>query len=129
MPLQISLLLAGLFSVMMVLLSLQVSMRRVRAGVDSLGDGGDDILHRRIRAHGNFTEYAPTALLVVCLMEYSGGSSLLVWILAAAFFLSRIGHAVGLLYRSTPTLRAASMLVQHAAFLIAGVWLVLQAWH
>jgi uncharacterized membrane protein YecN with MAPEG domain len=127
MSLQVTSLLAGLFSLLMVPLSLQVSARRVKANVASLGDGRDEILHRRIRAHGNFIEYAPTALIAVGLIEHSAGATLFVWCLASAFFLSRIGHAVGLLYMSTPALRGASMLVQHAAFLAAGVWLLARA--
>lgn len=124
MSLHVTSLLAGLFSLLMVPLSLQVSMRRVIAKVGPLGDGGDEILRRRIRAHGNFVEYAPTALIVVGLIEYSAGATLFVWWLASAFLLSRIGHAVGLLYMSSSAVRGASMLVQHATFLAAGAWLL-----
>lgn len=127
MQLQVTLLLAGLFSLLMVPLSFQVSLRRIKAGVSAFGGGGDEILHRRIRAHGNFIEYAPTALIAVSLIEYTAGSTLFVWCLATAFFLSRVGHAIGLLYMSTPALRGASMLIQHAAFLAAGGWLLTKA--
>jgi uncharacterized protein len=126
MTLTITSLLAGIFALLMVPLSLQVSMRRVKLEGISFGDGDDDILRRRIRAHGNFIEYAPTALISVALIEYAGGTNLLVIGLACAFLVSRILHAAGTLYTSTPTLRASGMLIQHAAFLIAGCWLVYQ---
>lgn len=124
MTFQITSLLAGLFALLMVPLSLQVSMRRVKLGGVDSGDGGDDILRRRIRAHGNFVEYAPTAVIAVGLVEFGGGAKWLVAILAIAFFVSRLLHAVGMLYTSTPTLRAGGMLIQHAAFLASGIWLV-----
>lgn len=127
MTLQVTTLLAGVFALLMVPLSLQVSMRRIKLGGVSSGSASDEILRRRIRAHGNFIEYAPTALIAVGLIEFGGGSRSLVVGLAIAFCLSRVIHAIGMLYSSTPTLRAAAMLVQHAAFLVAGVWLVLKA--
>ena len=68
-------LLAGLFSVAMVLLSVQISVRRFKTGI-AAGDGGEDrTLRRRVRAHGNFIEYAPTALLATGLVEYAAGVS------------------------------------------------------
>lgn len=127
MTLPITSLLAGLFALLMVPLSLQVSLRRVKLGGVLAGDANDETLRRRIRAHGNFIEYAPTALVVVGLIEFGGGAMLLVAGLALAFFVSRALHAIGMLYASTPTLRASGMLIQHLAFLTAGVWLVYRA--
>lgn len=127
MTLTVTSLLAGLFALLMVPLSLQVSMRRVKLGGVSVGDANDETLRRRIRAHGNFIEYAPTALIAVGLVELGGATKFLVVGLAIAFFLSRALHAIGMLYTSTPTLRAGAMLIQHAAFLVAGIWLVAKA--
>ena len=126
MPLPVPSLLAGVFALLMVPLSLQVSLRRVQLEKAAPDNGRDETLRRRIRAHGNFIEYVPTAILVVGLAEYAGASSNLVVGLAVAFVVSRCLHAVGMLYASTPTLRATAMLIQHVAFLISGVWLV---WH
>jgi len=123
MTLQVTSLIAGLFAFMMVILSLQVSMRRFKVRT-VFGDAGDNTLRRRTRAHGNFIEYAPTALIVLGLVEAGGGSSLLVWSLGIAFFLSRVLHAVGMLYTSTPTVRAVAMTIMHAAFLLSAGWLV-----
>lgn len=127
MSLPITSLLAGLFTLMMIPLSVQVSMRRFKTGIADMSGVRDETLRRRIRAHGNFTEYAPTALIALGLIEYAGAATLLVWSLAAAFFLSRLMHALGMLYTSGPALRGAAMLVQHAAFLVAGSWLVAKA--
>ena len=127
MTLPVTSLLAGAFALLMVPLSLQVSLRRIKTGVGSSPGAQDETLRRRVRAHGNFIEYAPTALILVGLVEFTGGPRLLVAGLALAFILSRIGHALGMLYTSTPILRAPSMLVQHIAFVVAGSWLIAQA--
>lgn len=124
MTLPVTSLLAGIFSLLMVPLSLQVSMRRAKVGADT-GDANDETLRRRIRAHGNFIEYAPIALIAVGLLEFGSAAKPVVVGLAVAFFLSRALHAIGMLYMSTATLRAGGMLIQHVAFLVAGVWLVL----
>jgi len=116
-------LVAGVFALLMVPLSLQVTWRRVKVRA-RFGDAGDEVLRRRIRAHGNFIEYAPTALIVLALVEIGGGVLFLTWGLGGAFLASRVLHAVGMLYTSTPKLTAIAMLMQHAAFLVAGGWLV-----
>jgi uncharacterized membrane protein YecN with MAPEG domain len=126
MMLTVTSLLAGIFALMMVPLSLQVSMRRFKLQA-AAGDGGDETLRRRIRAHGNFIEYAPMALVVVGLVEYNGAPPAWVGGLAAAFVASRVLHALGMLYMTGPALRAAGMIVQHAGFVLAGVWLLRQA--
>lgn len=127
MTLPITSLLAGAFALLMVPLSLQVSLRRMKAPSDQAGAAPDETLRRRIRAHGNFTEYAPTELILVALIEFGGGSQGLVGGLALAFFLSRAMHAIGMLYTSSPVLRGPAMMVQHVAFLVAGIWLIARA--
>jgi uncharacterized membrane protein YecN with MAPEG domain len=114
---------AGLLTLMMVPLSLQVSLRR--AGVKAVfGDAGDETLRRRIRAHGNFVEYVPTGLIALGLVEWSGAPSLLVWLLGMALVAARMVHSFGMLYTRTPVLLAVAMVTQHTMFLAAGAWLV-----
>jgi len=124
--LPITSLVAGVLALLLVLLSVPVSVRRARTNT-VFGDGDDATLRRRIRAHGNFVEYAPLALIAVGLMEYRGAASWLVALLGAAFVSSRVLHALGMLFSSTPTTRAAAMLVNHASFVLAGVWLILHS--
>jgi uncharacterized membrane protein YecN with MAPEG domain len=116
-------LVAGVFALLIVPLSVQISLRRAKLNT-VFGDAGDGTLRRRIRAHGNFTEYAPLGVVVLGLVEYRGAASWLVWSLAAGFLLSRILHALGMLFTSTPLVRAVAMLINHASFLGAGIWLV-----
>jgi uncharacterized protein len=114
---------AGVFALMMVPLSVQISVRRAKTNT-VFGDAGDDTLRRRIRAHGNFVEYAPLGLIVLGLVEYRGAAPWLVWSLGGGFVLSRILHAAGMLFTATPPVRAVAMLINHASFVAAGVWLV-----
>ena len=53
----ITLLIAGLCGLLQFALTIYVIARRAQTGVSFL-DGGDELLLRRIRAHGNFTETA-----------------------------------------------------------------------
>jgi uncharacterized protein len=121
--LPITSLIAGIFALMMVPLSLQISMRRTKVGV-AHGDADDRDLRRKIRAHGNFIEYVPTALIVLGLVELTGTSSSFVWLLGGLFTLGRVLHAIGMLFTSTPKLQAIAMIMNHTAFLMAGGWLV-----
>lgn len=119
-------LVTGVFALLIVVLSVQVSLRRAKVNA-VFGDAGDATLRRRIRAHGNFVEYAPLAVMALGLVEYRAGPTWLVLSLAAGFIFSRVGHAIGMLFTSTPPVRAVAMLVNHASFLAAGVWLLVSA--
>lgn len=120
----VTMLLGGAFALMMVVLSLAVSFKRRQLKI-AYGDGGDRGLGARIRAHGNFAEYAPLSLMVLALVEIAEGPSQLIWALAVMFLVARVVHALGLLvlYR-TPVARGIAMLTQHAGFVIGGAWLV-----
>lgn len=120
--------LAAAFALLTVVLSLQTSMRRMALKVTH-GDAGDDTLRRRIRAHGNFIEYAPLAVILVLLVELTGGASpRTTMALAVAMASARILHALGMLYMRGPAIRAAAMLMQHSAFVFAALLLVRRAW-
>lgn len=67
--------------------------RDVKIGV---GDGGDAALRLKIRAHGNFNEYVPLALLLLAFAESGGAHRALVAALGAALVLARLAHAAGL---------------------------------
>ncbi len=123
--LPVTLMIAGMFALLMVALSLPISLRR-RATQNAAADGGADLeLQRRIRAHGNFIEYAPSMLLIIALMEGSGASHPLVASVGMAFLISRLLHAFGML-RSVLPARALGMVIQHLTFVGAGGWLLWQ---
>ena len=116
-------LLTGVFAIMVVVLALQVSIRRRQLRI-SLGDGNDDTLRRRIRAHGNFIEYVPLALIALGLVEASGAPASLVSGIAIAMLLARIIHAIGIVYSRRALPRVIAMVIQNTAFIVAAYWLV-----
>lgn len=83
---------AGLLAILFVALSIRViSVRRGQR--ISLGDGGNTELLKRVRAHGNFAEYAPLAVLLLALCESLRAPPLLLHALGAAHLLGRCAHA------------------------------------
>lgn len=83
---------AGFAGLMLLVLSLRViRVRRVRSL--SLGDGGDQDLARRIRAHGNFCEYVPLALILIGSVEAVTYPDWVVHILGITLLTGRIVHA------------------------------------
>jgi uncharacterized membrane protein YecN with MAPEG domain len=85
---------AGLLAIWFVLLSYRVVQQRGH-GV-SLGDGGDQVLLRRIRAHGNFAEYVPILLLMIAMLELGGQDKMLLHGLGATLVVARLLHGVAL---------------------------------
>ena len=90
---------AGLYiAINLVLLSvlmLRVGQVRMSKKV-SLGDGGDSELFARIRAHANFTETTPFALVGLLALAGLGAAGIAMHIFGAAFTIGRIAHAQGM---------------------------------
>ncbi len=91
--------LAGLFSVF----SLVVVALRARHDIP-FGDGGNEMLNRAIRVHGNFSEWVPLTILLVGSVEALGAPAGHLHGLLATLLEARIFHAVGLFsaVRSAP---------------------------
>lgn len=109
-PPELSLLFAAIFAVMQLALTAGVIAQRLNARVDLL-DGGDATLIRRIRAHGNFTETVPLALIMLVLLEMRGLGDSWLWILGGCLVLGRLLHALGLLLKGTRWARLAGMVL------------------
>lgn len=86
---------AGLFGLVLITLSYFVVRARRDAGV-GVGAGGHEALERAIRAHANFTEYVPLALILLLVAELNGANA--VWLHAngLALLVARAIHAWGL---------------------------------
>ena len=114
---------AAVSAIVLVVLSLAVSLRRVKVGTD-IGLGEDPGLIRLIRVHGNFIEYVPLALILLALAEYRGAAPALLFAIVGLLFVGRLAHAVGMLRGSTPV-RAFGMIATHGALLAAASALLL----
>jgi uncharacterized membrane protein YecN with MAPEG domain len=62
----------------------------------SVGDGGNDLLMRRMRAQSNFIEQTPLILLGVALVEAAGKGGMWLAPLGGLFLLGRIAHGIGM---------------------------------
>lgn len=84
---------AALIGVLAIALSVYVVRLRVRFLAAS-GDAGQKLLARAIRAHGNFSEYAPIGLILLFAAEFAGSSDWILHVVGAALVIGRILHAL-----------------------------------
>lgn len=61
------------------------------------GDGGDERLNRRIRAHANFAEYVPLILILCALLEAAGAGRFTMNALLFPLLVARIIHPFGMI--------------------------------
>ena len=61
-----------------------------------IGDGGNKVVRRAIRAHANFAEWVPLTLLCLLVADLRGVDERVLMGLGIALFVSRVGHGFGL---------------------------------
>lgn len=98
----VSALYAAILGLLAAVLTVRVILNRVRTGIQ-VADGGDAKLGQAIRAHANFTEHAPLALLLMVLAETAGTPAGIVHALGAALLVARLASAWGLSRSLGPT--------------------------
>jgi uncharacterized protein len=76
-------------------LMIRCGRARTKGGV-SIGDGGDEFLIRRMRAHANFVESAPFVLVLIAALEATGGSPTWLWWVGIAYIFGRLAHGLGM---------------------------------
>ena len=95
MKLEITLIFAAAAALINLWLALRVGRVRTSQKV-SVGDGGDEMVTRRMRAHANFAEYTPFFLILLGLVELAWGTNIWLWGAAIVFILGRIAHPFGM---------------------------------
>ena len=88
----------------------------------SVGDGGNEMLARRMRAHANFAEQTPLLMLGIALVEVAGKGGLWLAPLGGLFLLGRIAHAIGMdgnFKAGRPIGMVTGMLLALALFVVA----------
>lgn len=86
---------ASILGLIYVALGMRVVRGRIRSRV-GLGHGGNEVLERDIRIHGNFAEYVPLALILIALLESGGGPGILIRWLGGTLVIARLLHIWGL---------------------------------
>jgi hypothetical protein len=93
--LQTSLCLTAAAAVINFWISMRIGKIRVAEKV-LYGDGGNEMLIRRMRAHANFIENAPLVLLLIALIEATGKGGVWLAPVGAVFMLGRVAHVIGM---------------------------------
>ena len=114
----------GTLSILVTLaLALNISLHRMRTQV---GVGGEvtEPLHRKVRAHGNSTEWLAVTTLLLAFLELQGAPSMALHFLGGAMLLARILHSVFMLSKARYTTLSAT-LIYTLSFVMGGwsLWL------
>jgi uncharacterized protein len=84
-------------------LAVRVIVKRVKLKVES-GDGSKPEMAQAVRAHANFSELVPMALLALAACEIAGTQRVWVIVLAASLVVARLLSALGLSRSLGPSL-------------------------
>ena len=123
----VTLLVAAALALLNLWLAIRVMRLRYAKRV-SLGNSGDALVEQRVRAHGNLTEYAPTALILMALIEMHGASPTGLWALGALLVIGRLLHPFGLERPAPNALRAVGMVLTWGVILMLAIWAVVIAY-
>jgi uncharacterized membrane protein YecN with MAPEG domain len=88
---------ASLLTLIYIYLSVLVIRTRQKRRI-ALGSGNTPELEQRIRAHANFMEYTPLALILLFLAEQQGLVYWALHLLAITFVMGRVLHLYGLAF-------------------------------
>lgn len=119
--LQVTLITAAFLALVNIWIGIRVGQMRVREKV-SLGDAGKPVLVARMRAHANFSEYVPLIVILMGLIEMTGGARPPLIAAGAVLLAARIAHAFGMDRPAPNPLRMGGM------FGTIGVTLGLAGW-
>jgi uncharacterized protein len=95
---------AGLNAILLVVLAINTGARRGAQKAFDPGAVGDAALTRAIRAHANFIENAPIALIMLAALALTNTAALPIHILGATFTFARVSHALGMMQPKHPNL-------------------------
>ena len=62
----------------------------------SVGDGGNEFVIRRMRAHANFVESAPFVLILIAALELTVDTNNWLWSLGILYIVGRLAHGLGM---------------------------------
>lgn len=112
-------------ALIMFALALNVGLRRGAQSQLQPGDMGDAMLTRAIRAHANFSEFAPLVLLLLLSLALLGTTNQLLHFYGILFTAARVSHALGMMRDKHPnSLRFIGNLITGLALLGGAVGLI-----
>ena len=111
---------AGILGLMKLGLGLRVTIYRASQNIP-LGDQADETMLRRIRAHANFSENVPMALILMMLIEMLHASGLAIFALGIILVIGRLLHWLGLSGNAEAFNRVTGMIMTWGVIAIASV--------
>jgi uncharacterized membrane protein YecN with MAPEG domain len=93
----------------------------------SMGDGGNDTLICRMRAHANFVENTPFVLVLIAALELAMGGTTVLAAVAAIYMIARVAHGLGMDGGSFAKGRLVGTLVTLLTQLGLAIWAILAA--
>jgi uncharacterized membrane protein YecN with MAPEG domain len=120
---QITLVVAAALGLLNVWLGIRIVRVRLSRGV-SLGHGDVPGMEARTRAHANFNEYVPIALILMGLIEMNVGASRWLWAVGALLVVARVLHPFGMDRPAPNPYRAAGAVLTFATLLILVGWAI-----
>ena len=93
----------------------------------SVGDGGNDKLIRRMRAHSNFTENTPIVLVMIAALELAHMGSTPLAAVAGVYMAGRVMHGLGMDGGSFATGRMIGTLITMLTQLGLAIWAIMSA--
>lgn len=93
----------------------------------SVGDGGNEKLIRRMRAHANFNENTPLVLVMIAALEFAHPASTALAGVAGVFMLGRVAHALGMDGGSFGIGRMIGTLITLLTQLGLAIWAIMSA--
>lgn len=93
--LPISMTLAAVAALINLWLMIRVGRVRTKEKV-MVGDGGNEAVIRRMRAHSNYIESTAFVLILLVLIEMAVGPATWLWAVGGLYFAGRIAHALGM---------------------------------
>jgi uncharacterized membrane protein YecN with MAPEG domain len=115
---------AGILGLIYMSLTIGVMRQRFKTRVE-LGDGGGTAetrgLQIAIRAHANFAEYVPLALILLGGIEAAGAPRLLVLGLNGALILGRLLHPLGMERKVPNAPRAGGAMLTWGVILVGSI--------
>lgn len=101
MEIPITLITTGILGLLFFIHSLRTINGR-RLTKTNLGDGGNELMTRRIRIHANFAEYIPLLLFILFLLETNLVPKLVLVVFSITVVIGRLFHFYGLYSEDTP---------------------------
>ena len=89
----------------------------------SYGNENEEVIHRAVRGHGNFIEYAPLFFILLYLAEEAGTHNHILHSLAIMFMIGRLMHGIlfSFMLRKSIVLRGGGMFFTLLALGLVGL--------